>query len=181
MGKKIRRVVTGHAPDGKSVFVSDDAPPHVVSISGMKDFSITAVWATDHGMTAVPGSTDPTPAMTTFVPGQGGTRFLITVLPPAGQGLEPGTDPAAVAAAMLTELPGLAQAMEPDHPGMHTTDTVDYDIIISGELYLELDDGKEVRLKPGDIVIQNGTRHAWRNKGKKPCVMYSVLVGAPRR
>jgi quercetin dioxygenase-like cupin family protein len=94
--------------------------------------------------------------------------------------LEPGTDPAAVAAEMPTELPGLAQAMEPDHPGMHTTDTVDYDIIISGELWLELDDGKEVRLKPGDIVVQNGTRHAWRNKATKPCVMYSVLVGTPR-
>jgi mannose-6-phosphate isomerase-like protein (cupin superfamily) len=181
MAKKIRRVVTGHTPEGNSVFVSDAAPPRVVTISGMKDFSITAVWATDHGMTAVPGSADPTPAMTTFVPGEGGTRFLITVLPPASQGLEPGTDPAAVSEEMLTKLPGLAQAMEPDQPGMHTTDTVDYDIIISGELWLELDDGKEVRLKPGDIVIQNGTRHAWRNKGTKPCVMYSVLVGAPRR
>jgi mannose-6-phosphate isomerase-like protein (cupin superfamily) len=181
MPKKIRRVVTGHTAEGNSIFVSDGAPPRVVTISGMKDFSITAVWATDHGMTAVPGSADPTPAMTTFVPGWGGTRFLITVLPPASQGLEPGTDPAAVAEEMLTKLPGLAQAMEPDHPGMHTTDTVDYDIIISGELWLELDDGKEVRLKSGDIVIQNGTRHAWRNKGTKPCVMYSVLVGAPRR
>ena len=181
MRRKIRRVVTGHTPEGKSVFVSDGAPSRAVTISGLKDFSITAVWATDHGMTAVPGSIDPTPAMTTFVPGEGGTRFLITVLPPAGQGLEPGTDPAIVAAAMLTDLPGLAHAMEPDHPGMHTTDTVDYDIIISGELWLELDDGREVRLKPGDIVVQNGTRHAWRNKGKKPCVMYSVLVGAPRR
>lgn len=181
MSKKPRRVVTGHTPEGKSVFVGDGAAPRAVTISGMKDFSITAVWATDHGMTAVPGSADPTPSMTTFVPGWGGTRFLITVLPPATQGLEQGTDPTAVAEEMLKKLPGLAEAMEPDHPGMHTTDTVDYDIIISGELWLELDDGKEVRLKPGDIVVQNGTRHAWRNKGTKPCVMYSVLVGAPRR
>lgn len=181
MSKKIRRVVTGHTPDRKSVFVSDDAPPRVVSISGMKDLSLTAVWATDHGMTAVPGSTDPTPAMTTFVPGEGGTRLYVTVFPPAGEGLEPGTDSGAVVAEMLSKLPGLAEAMEPDHPGMHTTDTVDYDIIISGELWLELDDGKEVRLGPGDIVVQNGTRHAWRNKAKEPCVMYSVLVGASRR
>ncbi len=47
--------------------------------------------------------------------------------------------------------------------------------------WVELDDGKQAQLKPGDIVIQNGMRHRWRNTGKKPCVMYSVLVGAPRR
>ena len=181
MRTKIRRVVTGHTPERKSVFVSDGPPPRVVTISGMKDSSLTAVWATDHDMTAVPGSDDPTPAMTTFVPHPGGTRFLIPVFPLAGTGVEPGTDMAAAAKEMLTKLPGLADAMEPQNPGMHTTDSVDYDIIISGEVWLELDDGKEVRLKPGDIVIQNGTRHAWRNKGKKPCVMYSVLVGAPRR
>ncbi len=179
--KKIRRVVTGHTPEAKSVVVSDGPPPRTVVISGIKDSSITAVWATDYGMTALPGSDDPTPAMTTFVPQPGGTRLLITVIAPAGQGLEPGTDLAAVAEEMRTKLPGLAQAMEPDNPGMHTTDTVDYDIIISGELSLELDDGKVIQLKPGDIVIQNGTRHRWRNTGKKPCVMYSVLLGAPRR
>jgi hypothetical protein len=116
MSKKTRRVVTGHTPEGKSVFVTDGAAPRAVTISGMKDFSITAVSGTDHGMTAVPGSADPTPAMTTFVPGWGGTRFLITVFPPAGEGLEPGTDPAAVAAEMLTELPGLAQARSPTTP-----------------------------------------------------------------
>ena len=179
--KKIRRVVTGHTPEGKSVFVGDGTAPRVVVIPGIKDSSITAVWATDHGMTALPGSDDPTPAMTTFVPYPGGTRFLITVFPPLGSGVEPDTDMAVVAQEMLTKLPGLAQAMEPENPGMHTTETVDYDIIISGELSLELDDGKEVQLKPGDIVIQNGTRHRWRNTGKKLCVMYSVLVGAPRR
>ncbi len=179
--KKIRRVVTGHTPEGKSVLVSDGAPPRTVVIPGFKGSSITAVWATDHGMTALPGSDDPTPAMATFVPGPGGTRLLVTVIAPAGQGMEPGTDLVAVAQELLTKLPGLAEAMETEHPGMHTTDTVDYDILIAGELSLELDDGKEIRLKPGDIVIQNGTRHRWRNTGKKPCVMYSVLVGAPRR
>jgi mannose-6-phosphate isomerase-like protein (cupin superfamily) len=180
MGKKVRRVVTGHGGGGKSVFVSDGTPPRVVTVKGLKGFSITPVWATDHGMTALPGSDDPTPAMTTFVPGHSSTRFLITVLPPAGQGLERRL-PAAMAQEMLVKLPGLAQAMEPENPGMHTTDTVDYNIIMSGNLWLELDDGAEVRLQPGDIVIQNGTRHVWRNKSKKSCVMYSVLIGAPRR
>ncbi|MBI2767073.1 MAG: cupin domain-containing protein [Chloroflexi bacterium] len=176
-----RRVVTGNAPDGKAVIASDGEVPRVVRLPGMPDFAIAAVWATDWNMTAVPGSEDPTAQMTTFVPGPAGTRFLISVLPPDSAGVEPGTDIEELMQAQARELPGLAEAMERDHPGMHTTDTVDYDIIMSGELYLELDDGAEVHLKPGDIVIQTGTRHAWRNRGPGPCVMYSVLVGAPRQ
>ena len=181
MRKKVRRVVTGHTAEGKSGFISDGTPPRVVTVEGLKGFSLTAVWATDYGMTGVPGSDDPTGAMTTFVPSPGGTRFHITVFPPQGEPLPHGVEPGRVLDDMRAALPGLAQSMEPDHPGMHTTDTVDYDIIMSGELWCELDDGQEVHLKAGDIVIQNGTRHAWRNKGKSPCVMYSILVGAPRR
>ena len=149
------------------------------TMAGAPGVGIAAVWATDHGMTAVPGSEDPTPAMITYVPGPGGTRFLVTVLPPESGGapslLIEGGEPRA------DGFPGLNEAMEPDNPGMHTTDTVDYDIILSGELWLELDDGETLHLTPGDIVIQNGTRHAWRNRGTEPCVMYSVLVGVPRR
>jgi mannose-6-phosphate isomerase-like protein (cupin superfamily) len=169
-----RRVVTGHTGSGKSVFVSDSPSPRHVAIPGMPAFSITAMWATDHMMTAVPGSEDPTSAMTTFVPGPGGTRLVVTVIPPESQRPAPGRE-------LSAKLPGLAQAMEADHPGMHTTDTVDYDIIMSGTLTLELDDEATVTLEPGDVVIQNGTRHAWRNRGFVPVIMYSVLVGAPRR
>ena len=68
--------------------------------------------------------------------------------------------------------------MEPDAPGMHTTDTVDFELILEGEVWLELDDGVEVHLEPGDTVVQNGTRHAWRNHGDKVCRLLVVLVGA---
>ncbi len=77
--------------------------------------------------------------------------------------------------------PGLLDAMELDNPGMHTTDTIDFDIVLSGEVYLELDDGPEVRLTAGDCVIQNGTRHAWHNRSDEPVTMASALVGARRR
>jgi len=179
MRKKIRRVVTGHDRAGQSVIVADGSAPRVVTLKHLNGASLTAVWATDNGMTGLPGSDDPTSAMTSFVPGHGGTRFHITVFPPE-KARARRTDRRVVAAELRAKLPGLGDSMEPDHPGMHTTDTVDYDIIMSGELWLELDKGQEVHLKPGDIVIQNGTRHAWRNKGKTTCVMYSVLVGAPR-
>ena len=70
--------------------------------------------------------------------------------------------------------------MEVEHPGMHTTGTIDYGVVISGEIWLELDDRAEVHLKQGDCVVQNGTRHAWRNKSVEPCIMAFVMVGAKR-
>jgi quercetin dioxygenase-like cupin family protein len=78
------------------------------------------------------------------------------------------------------KLPGLAEVMEPDHPGMHTTDTVDLDLVVSGEVWLELDDGEEVQLHVGDCVVQNGTRHAWHNRTSEPAVMFVALLGAAR-
>ena len=79
---------------------------------------------------------------------------------------------------METQLPGLAAHMEPDHPGMHTTATVDFEYVVSGRCVLELDNGATRELKAGDTVVQNGTRHAWRNPYDEPCVMVVMIVGA---
>jgi len=76
------------------------------------------------------------------------------------------------------KLPGLGEHVEPDHPGMHRTATIDYEFIVSGRCVLELDDGAKRELRPGDTVIQNGTRHAWRNPYDEPCVIVVVLIGA---
>ena len=54
-------------------------------------------------------------------------------------------------------------------------------IVISGEVWLELDDGVEVHLRQGDTIVQNGTRHAWRNKSSEPCRLVTILVGAHRK
>ena len=77
-------------------------------------------------------------------------------------------------------LPGLMEHMEPENEGMHTTDSVDYGVVISGNPKLELDDGETVDLEPGDIVIQNGTRHAWRFKDDEVTTMLWVLLGTKR-
>jgi quercetin dioxygenase-like cupin family protein len=63
---------------------------------------------------------------------------------------------------------------------MHTTDTTDFEIVLSGQIALELDGGAEVVLGPGDVVVQNGTRHRWRNVGAVPATMAIVIVGATR-
>ena len=87
------------------------------------------------------------------------------------------TSPTALAE-MEQKLPGLAAHMEPDAPGMHTTATIDFEVVLDGEVWLELDDGKEVHLQPGDSVVQNGTRHAWRNHGTVPARLAVFLIGA---
>ena len=77
-------------------------------------------------------------------------------------------------------LPGLMEHMEPENEGMHTTDSVDYGVVISGNPKLELDDGETEDLEPGDVVIQNGTRHAWRFKDDEVTTMLWVLIGTKR-
>jgi quercetin dioxygenase-like cupin family protein len=67
-----------------------------------------------------------------------------------------------------------------DEPGMHRTDSTDFGVVLSGNLICELDDGAEVLLSPGDVVVQNGTRHRWRVVGDLPAVMAVVIIGAHR-
>jgi mannose-6-phosphate isomerase-like protein (cupin superfamily) len=119
------------------------------------------------------------PAHDAYFPPVGGFRFGLFTVPPATDVMMDDLDIGTAVAAIEAGLPGLAAHMEPDHPGMHTTASIDYEFVVSGSIVLELDDWTEVELHPGDTVIQNGTRHAWRNKGSEPCQMVVVLVGAP--
>jgi len=68
--------------------------------------------------------------------------------------------------------------MEKDAPGMHRTATIDYEVVLAGSVGLELDDGTEVLLSPGDVVVQNGTRHRWHNRGTEPATMAVIILGA---
>jgi hypothetical protein len=105
---------------------------------------------------------------------------MMVALPPDSVMMSPDFDPVAAAAEYGARLPGLAERFEPEHPGMHTTDTIDYGILMNGEISLELDDRKVAALEPDDVVVQNGTRHAWRNHGNKAAKMIFVLIGANR-
>jgi uncharacterized cupin superfamily protein len=114
------------------------------------------------------------------MPGPGGTRFVIVTFPPDSVAMSPEFDGAKAYEEHLKGSPGIADRMESDNPGMHATDTVDYVIVLDGEVWLELDDGKQVPLKAGDVVIQNGTRHAWRNKTDRGVTIAGILLGAHR-
>ena len=76
------------------------------------------------------------------------------------------------------KLPGLAGHMEPGDPGMHTTATIDFEVVLQGSVTLELDDGAKVTLDVGDTVVQNGTRHRWSNAGTEPAVLAVFICGA---
>jgi mannose-6-phosphate isomerase-like protein (cupin superfamily) len=175
---EVRRVVTGHSEDGKAVFASDER----VAVSSMGPGSaggIHQLWGGDEPPTFPDDGTPPTRA--TFFPGVGGYRFLMVTMAPAGAGRPPAGDPDASGADMERTFPGLAAHMETANPGMHTTDTIDFEYVVSGEVVLELDDGAEVVLHPGDTVVQNGTRHRWHNRTSEPAVYVAFMVGAHRR
>lgn len=172
-----RRVATGHDSNKKAIFLFDGQPERVVTTETLPGLELIELWATEETPKVPVLGLDPTLAMKSFVPGPGGSRFRIFRLP--GLSERP-FDAQAFQREFASKAPGLANAMEEDGSGMHTTDTVDYAVILSGAVTLELDDGRKVRLKTGDCIIQNGTRHAWRNVSREPCVIAVVMVGAVR-
>lgn len=175
----MRRVVTGHSPLGKAIVVSD-SEVEATTIDRLPGAEYNELWSADAAPT-FPNDGTQQPAERWFPP-VGGFRYATFTVAPQSQALPADFDRESAIEELEEKLPGMVtQAnMEPDNPGMHTTDTIDFEYVISGEIWLELDDGKEVHLKPGDTVVQNGTRHAWRNKGTEPCRMVVFLIGAHR-
>jgi mannose-6-phosphate isomerase-like protein (cupin superfamily) len=173
----VRRVVTGHNVDGKAVFVSDEkvAPLQPRLLPGSE---FHRLWGGDDAPHYPDGGAPPAQKM--YFPPVGGFRFGFFTIPPQGGGGEVPADlDIQQALGELDELmPGLAQHMEPDAPGMHTTATVDFEVVLSGQPTLELDDGAIAYLSPGDTVVQNGTRHRWSNSGTVPAVLAVFIVGA---
>ncbi|ACP23087.1 hypothetical protein NGR_b16360 (plasmid) [Sinorhizobium fredii NGR234] len=174
-----RRVVTG-IRNGRSVFVSDDLVPNAHLHASIPGFMTSVCWATPAGPELPLDGSDPALPGTRITPSAGETRLMIVRFPPDSVMADPSFDPAAADAEQQVHLPGLAELFERENPGMHTTDSIDYDIVLEGEIWLELDDGAEVNLRQGDVAIQCGTRHAWRNKGTSPATMAFVLIGAAR-
>src|SRR5437868_1986431 len=178
-----KRALTGRDDAGKSVFKSFDVTPRVVEIDSNPGLTFYELYMTE----AVPGLSglepDPMLAGTKAFPGPGGTMFrLISYPPKRREGYKP--PPGVTFESGLKELsdkvPGMGDHFERNAPGFHTTDTVDYCVVVRGEMTLELDDGEKVHLRQGDCVVQNGTRHRWRNPLPEPCLMAFISVGGKR-
>jgi mannose-6-phosphate isomerase-like protein (cupin superfamily) len=157
----MKRVVTGHDAQGRSVFVIEDVPqPLVLEKAG--GLRLTELWATPNETRERRIEPDP-----------GGTVFRVIDYPPDSERLK-SIDPEAHFASMGAQA---APREKRRHPGMHRTRTLDYAIVLSGEIYAVLDEG-EVLLEAGDVLVQRGTNHAWSNRSERPCRIAFVLVDA---
>lgn len=173
----VRRVVTGHDAAGKAIFASDErVSPVEPALTPGSAFHL--LWGGDRP-SSFPDDGG-RPDTEAYFPPLGGFRFGMFTIPPNDGRTGPGADADIEVAAAEFEalLPGLAAHMEPDDPGMHTTATIDFEVVLSGTPTLELDDGAIVTLGPGDTVVQNGTRHRWGNPGSVPATLAVVLIGA---
>ena len=175
---RVRRVVTGYTADGKATIASD-SDVEGITLETLPGNEFVRLWGADETL-IFPDDCSP-PSFPSYFPPVNGFRFGLFTVPPMSEATSEDIDVAAVLRELEEKLPGMAAHMEPDNPGMHTTDTVDFEYVISGEVWLEVDNGEEVHLKAGDTVVQSGTRHAWRNKSSEPCRMVVCLIGAKRR
>jgi FtsP/CotA-like multicopper oxidase with cupredoxin domain len=176
---KVRRVVTGHR-GSKSVVISDGQTRKAKEYVNVPGQASALIWSTQAKPSVPHDGADPITEKSLYVPPVGETRLMLVDLAPDAVMMSSSFNPAAAGQEYMEHMPEFASKFELDHPGMHTTDSVDYGIVLEGEVWLELDDGKQVHLKRHDVVVQNGTRHAWRNKTDKPVKMAFVLIGAQR-
>ena len=170
-----RRVVTVNV-NGKAVVQSDEPLP-AYQFKTVPGYEHTLIWVNS----AIPDLSkeqrfDRYPD--SVVPGPGGTSLHFVTFPPGSVFADPSFDGEAARSEALIRLRGLADHFEKEDPAMHKTNTVDYAVVYEGEIWLELDNAKTIHLKRGDVVVQNGTRHAWRNKGTTAVIMLFFLNGA---
>jgi hypothetical protein len=175
----MRRVVTGLNEQGKSCIISDGPPSKtLIASSG----PVSWMWATDDQVQVPHDGSDPIAKMVDWFPSFPGTCLIIEWLEPyfgvdglpEAEGVEDGAE------RVFEDIGIRFNARYSDATGVHSSDTIDYAIIISGELCLQMEDGNEVTLKQGDCVVQTGVRHTWRNRSADPCNVAFIIIGAER-
>lgn len=175
---QIRRVVTAKDEAGKSVVVSDGRSPRELVFEHTKGFVSSPLWMVHDTPDLTQGHGETMVGEGSILAPEGGAAFMVVTFPPDSVMFEPGWDPEQAGAEHAKGAPGIVETFEMDNPGMHTTPTLDFATVISGEIVLELDDGETVTLKAGDTAVQHGVRHAWRNPSDAPASVSFVMLGA---
>jgi mannose-6-phosphate isomerase-like protein (cupin superfamily) len=170
---RVRRVVTGHDAGGKSVFLRDELAPNVKEMSAMPGLALTDLWETAGAPARNEGDADAAARPVRLEPPPNGTILRIVEFPPdsAWRGKTDGREGFDSIGARH------AQDAHSSDPMMHKTATVDYIIVLEGEIHAIMDTG-ETLLKAGDILVQRGTNHSWSVRGDAPCIIAAVLVSA---
>ena len=168
----MRRIITGHDENGRSI-ISIDGPP--ARSIGEDVGGLFEIWNTDGNDIISSDSSDRADEDIILSPPKGGTKFRYFQINPMPEG---------VSNEMMQEI--AADAFEKigashhridtsKHPAMHKTETIDYIILLKGDVTLILDE-EEVDLKPFDVVVQRGTNDAWTNNGNEPALLIAILV-----
>ncbi|MCO4859220.1 cupin domain-containing protein [Herbaspirillum sp. WGmk3] len=172
----IHRVVTGHDAQGRSIISSDGPLPTVVEVAAIPGTLFHEVWSTSATPARVDNGPDPSLGALVLSPPERGTRMRFVDIPPdTEEFLASASSKMHEAFSQIGEAAASTVQTDSPHPLMHRTESVDYGIVIEGEMTLVLDRG-EVALKPGSVVVQRGTNHAWANRSGKPCRMLFILV-----
>jgi hypothetical protein len=174
MPRPMRRIVTGHNAKGKSVILSDAPSPHVLELDAMPGLALINLWVTDSAPAINAGQADAAARPVVLEPPARGTIFRVVDFPP-DKGMAGKVDRGKAFAAM-----GAGHAMDRSdarHPAMHKTNTIDYALVLDGEIWALMDEG-ETLLRAGDCLIQRGTNHAWSNRTDAPCRVAFILVSA---
>jgi hypothetical protein len=174
-----RRIVTGHDAEGRAVIIEDAPPARVAQVGGALGPVFHEVWNTRETPARIDrASGEPPEAGIQLAPPKNGTRIRVLDIPPDADALSSLT--AEEARAHFAEVGAAAAASHsgrPDsrHALMHRTETIDYGIVLEGEVVLILDEG-ETTVRAGDIVVQRGTNHGWSNRSDRPCRIAFILI-----
>lgn len=172
MAKAVRRIVTGHRADGRSIVLIDAPAPKVKQREAGN--ASTLLWVTEESPADISGSVDRAAREIGVPPPERGSIFRIAEFPPGVGGDVRDNQ------AVLRDFgigPEVARGHPPRHPAIHRTRSIDYVVVLEGEICLLLDDG-EALLKAGDVVVQQGTNHAWINRGTATCRLAMVFIDA---
>jgi mannose-6-phosphate isomerase-like protein (cupin superfamily) len=171
----IHRVVTGHDAEGRSKIYSNGPLPSIVEMEAIPGLIFHEVWETSGSPAPINNAADPTAGPVLHNPPPNGSRIRFVDLPPDATYLDQHKTRIADVFEQVSYTDGLTVKDDSPHPMMHRSEAVDYCIVIHGEIYLVLDDS-EVLLKPGSVVVQRGTNHAWSNRSNSNCRMLFVQL-----
>ncbi len=172
MAYPIRRIVTGHDDQGRSIFIDDGPAANVNVFEKGGGMAVTELWCSDTAPVSNAGNEDSGATPFALEPPPAGSKFRVVEYPPDSVrfGASGGT---------TSEMRGGADVATDTnrHPGMHKTASIDYAIVLTGEIWALMDEG-EVLMRTGDVLVQRGTSHAWSNRTNRPARVAFVLIGA---
>lgn len=174
----VRRVVTGTGPQGRSVVLSDSWCTNTMALNGIPTFRLTELWKTSEMPVSLDRDSDQSAPPIELEPLPHGTTLRFLEFPP-DRDWSGRADAADAFATMGDSGARSLDARSERHPMMHRTDTIDYIVVVKGEIWALFDDG-ETCLRAGDVLIQRGTSHAWSVRTPEPCLVIAVLIDAVR-